>query len=179
MTIRAARLGDARAIAEVHVASWRWAYEGRLTSATLDALSVDERETMWSRALADPEPGQGCFVAEEAGRIVGFAGFGAFKDDPTIRGGPVGAKQDEHVGELYALYLLRDAQGSGVGRALLEVAQRELLAAGFERATLWVLEDNDLARRFYERAGWKWDGTTSEHRFDCGNQPITRYVTDL
>jgi len=44
---------------------------------------------------------------------------------------------------------------------------------------MWVLETNDLARHFYEKAGWIWDGTTSEHRFDCGNRPIVRYASDL
>jgi RimJ/RimL family protein N-acetyltransferase len=34
-----------------------------------------------------------------------------------------------------------------------------LRQARFTTATLWVLEGNGRARRFYERAGWAPDGT--------------------
>ena len=36
----------------------------------------------------------------------------------------------------------------------------ELRARGAARARLWVLEENDRARRFYERLGWRADGTS-------------------
>jgi len=42
--IRPATPEDARAIAEVHVASWRYAYRGLLPDDVLDRLSVEERE---------------------------------------------------------------------------------------------------------------------------------------
>ena len=35
---------------------------------------------------------------------------------------------------------------------------------GFRTATLWVLEDNPRARRFYEREGWQLDGGRREGR---------------
>ena len=33
------------------------------------------------------------------------------------------------------------------------------LAEEYEEASLWVLEDNPRARRFYEAAGWRLHGT--------------------
>ena len=47
------------------------------------------------------------------------------------------------------------------------------------RSTLWVLEANDRARRFYEKVGWSRDGTVSHHQFDGANEPIVRYAADL
>jgi hypothetical protein len=44
LDIRRASQSDARAIAEVHVASWRETYRGIVPDAFLDALSVAERE---------------------------------------------------------------------------------------------------------------------------------------
>ena len=38
------------------------------------------------------------------------------------------------------------------------VAADLLIEAVVEEATLWVLEDNPRARRFYEAAGWEFDG---------------------
>ena len=168
--IRRASLPDARAVAEVHVASWRWAYRGDLPDALLDALSIDDREAAHVQQIGDPGTTTDVVVAVgNGGAVVGFASTGPTRDDDAPPG----------TGELYAIYLVQDAAGTGVGQALLDRAGDDLRGAGFDRATLWVLASNARARRFYEREGWRWDVTTSEHRFDCGNRPIVRYTIDL
>jgi RimJ/RimL family protein N-acetyltransferase len=42
-----------------------------------------------------------------------------------------------------------------------------------------VLETNERARRFYEAAGWRWDGAKNEYDFDCAERPIVRYAFRL
>ena len=69
------------------------------------------------------------------------------------------------VGEIYAVYLLPEEWGRGGGRALLGHAISALAAAGFEDASLWVLETNRRARGFYEHEGWRHDGATKQERF--------------
>ena len=54
---------------------------------------------------------------------------------------------------------------AGAGRALLAAVEHALTDAGFAEATLWVLEQNERARRFYERAGWHDDGGRQQERF--------------
>ena len=49
--------------------------------------------------------------------------------------------------------------GRGVSRLLLAVAVRMLAEVGLDDITLWVLEGNQQARRFYEACGFKPDGT--------------------
>lgn len=71
VVIRDATSTDARAIAEVHVASWRWAYRDDLPVEFLDGLSVDDREREWNEWLAPDQPGAGTLVAEEPDRIAG------------------------------------------------------------------------------------------------------------
>ncbi len=168
-TIRAAKPDDARPVAEVHVASWRHAYRDVLPDDYLERLSVDEREAMWLGAFADPDTKNGAFVAEEGGRVVGFASFGPSRDEDAPDG----------TGEVPAIYVEPSVMGRGVGRELLEEATAELRLAGFTRATLWVLEANERARRFYEHEGWAWDGAVSTHMFDCANEPVVRYAVDL
>ena len=53
--IRQARLTDARAIAEAHVAGWRQGYRGLLPEDYLSALSVDASERRQLQILANDE----------------------------------------------------------------------------------------------------------------------------
>jgi GNAT superfamily N-acetyltransferase len=85
----------------------------------------------------------------------------------------------ERTGEVPSIYVDPAMLGTGVGRELFEAAATALRDAGCTRATLWVLEANALARRFYEKAGWSWDGAVSTHLFDCANEPVVRYAIDL
>ncbi|WP_368667713.1 GNAT family N-acetyltransferase [Salipiger sp. PrR002] len=52
-------------------------------------------------------------------------------------------------GYVHALFVTPQAQGSGVGRALLDAAKEAA-----ERLELWTFVANTQARRFYERAGF-------------------------
>jgi GNAT superfamily N-acetyltransferase len=168
-TIRAARPEDARSVAEVHVDSWRHTYRGILADEYLGRLSVEDRESMWLGAFADPDPKSGALVAEADGHLVGFASFGPSRDEDAPDG----------TGEVPAIYVEPAALGTGVGRELFAAVTETLRDAGFTRATLWVLEANASARRFYEKAGWSWDGAVSTHMFDCANEPVVRYAVDL
>lgn len=101
-----------------------------------------------------PERGQHQLVAVDGDRVVGFVTFG-----------PLEPVEDPTVGELYAIYLDPDHWGHGDGRALMSAAERGLRDNGYAAATLWVLETNARARRFYEIAGWSADGgRRTEHR---------------
>ena len=167
--IRDATPEDARAIAEVHVASWRAAYRGLLPDDYLERLSVDEREVQRREHLDDPSGEWGTLVAEEDGHVVGFATYGPSRDEDAPPG----------TGEVPAIYLDPALVGTGIGRDLFAEATAGLRHAGYGRATLWVLEGNERARRFYEKAGWTWDGATSTHDFDCANEPMVRYAVKL
>ena len=129
--------------------TWRVAYRHVLPPEDLDAMPVDE--TRWLLRISEPPLGWATYVADEDGGVIGFATIGPSRD-----------QQD--VGELYAIYVEADAWSTGVGRALIERAEAGL-AAGYRDATLWVLEDNTRARDFYERAGWELDGVRKIEAF--------------
>lgn len=168
VAIRQAVPGDAAAIAEVHVASWRWAYRGHVPEETLAALDVGERASWWREVLLDHD--RIVFVATSGdGTVVGFAHAAATDDEDG----------SSDVAQLYAIYLEERAAGRGIGGALLGRITGEMRRAGFTRAILWVLETNERARRFYEHTGWTWDGTRSSHQVECSNLPIVRYTVEL
>jgi ribosomal protein S18 acetylase RimI-like enzyme len=133
-------MGDAAAIARVHVASWRTTYRGLLPDNFLDALSEERYAERWQRAIADK--GSGVYVAEDAREVVAFAS-----------GGPERAGEDAFGGELYAIYVMRESQGQGHGRALVRAVTAGLREMGLSDMIVWVLRENAAARRFYERLG--------------------------
>jgi GNAT superfamily N-acetyltransferase len=151
--IRIATAADAAAIAAVHVDSWRGAYRGLLPDAVLDGLDVQRRTVGWARLLGDPAPRSVVLVAENsAGRVTGFVHLVPTRDDD---GG-------DSTGEITSIYARPSGWGTGTGQALMAAAVDAARAAGFTALTLWVLRDNDRARRFYEMAGWHPDGGTKD-----------------
>jgi GNAT superfamily N-acetyltransferase len=146
---------DARAIAELEVRAWRWAYVDIV--AEEDMITVEDRVQRWSARPVD-----GAFVAAVEGRVVGVVQAGPDRDDPA-------------VGLIRGLNVEPAAQGAGVGTALHEHACAHLRAAGHAEAVLWVFAANGHARGFYERRGWVADGATH----GAAEAPELRYRQNL
>lgn len=144
---RIATTEDAAAIGALHVMSWHETYSGLLPQDMLTDLSADGRAAMWATVLNAPSSPDGtrAYVAESAGEIIGFGACGGQRDD-TMR-------ERGFAGEFGAIYILRSQQGAGVGRALMNLMARDLVARSMPSASLWVLRENVRARGFYERLG--------------------------
>ena len=84
-------------------------------------------------------------VADEGGDVVG-----------TVMAG-----YDGHRGWIYYLAVVPDRQGSGIGRALLESAERHLLSLGCPKINLQIRDDNPEALGFYEKLGYRLNPVTS------------------
>lgn len=132
---------DAEAIARVHVAAWRETYRGLISTAYLDSMSEAALARRWAAALLRPHRGELVLAAASRSGVVGYCSAG-----PSRLGGETDA-------EVATLYLLRAAQGAGLGRALLESAARALAAEGFSSLMISVLQENRRARAFYEHMG--------------------------
>jgi GNAT superfamily N-acetyltransferase len=184
--IRPAVPGDEDGIALVHVRSWQEAYRGHMPQDFLDGLDVGQRAEMWHRRLAAARQSRGgVIVLESEGTIAGFAQFGPSRDDDANQNaarepnrdaahGPNpdaahGLNRDanhdadgECTGEIDAIYLRPESIGQGLGQLLMSWTVDALTRLGYTSATLWVLDGNTRARRFYERAGWSADGAVKE-----------------
>lgn len=172
MSVREARPEDAPAIAQAHVLSWQAAYRGLMPDEYLDSLSIESRSEGWTRLLTSATSQQTVFVADEDGDVVGFSSVGPPQDAAD-------AAPDGSVGELFTIYLRPEAWGRGLGRELLERAERELRDRGYGQAILWVVEGNDRTRRFYEAAGWSLDGGTKIECLPGTEAPAVRYRKSL
>jgi ribosomal protein S18 acetylase RimI-like enzyme len=140
LMIRAATLADARAIADVHVASWRAGYRGLMPDAYLDGLAVADRVALWETILVD---GVTVVLIAPGEPIAGFVAF-----NPS-------------TGEIGALYVDPTRFRTGVGSALLAAAHERL--AEHPEVVLWVLDGNEAARAFYGRHGYEADNATALH----------------
>jgi ribosomal protein S18 acetylase RimI-like enzyme len=150
VTVRCARSDDAGRIAEIHVRSWQRGYQGLIPQAYLDGLDPALRVARWSQALTEADWSQGgtLVVADHRDVMLGFATAQASRDD------------DAHasVAEIWAIYVAPDAYGQGYGRELMTASLDYLTQLAYAQVTLWVLDTNERARRFYEAAGFRADG---------------------
>jgi GNAT superfamily N-acetyltransferase len=136
--VRAAKEQDASAIAHVHIQSWLTTYAGIVPDDYLAALNEAERVTLWRDWLTRDID---VYVAELDGGVIGFVSGGQIRE-PLLG----------YDAELFAIYLLEQAQGRGMGTALLRKLAESLRAKGFKGMTVWVLERNP-AKHFYEKSG--------------------------
>jgi GNAT superfamily N-acetyltransferase len=164
--VRTAVPQDASDVARVQVRSWQWAYRGLIAQDYLDGL---EPET-WSGSYTFGRVGIGLpctLVALDGSTICGLVTTGLCRDEDL-----------PNFGELMAIYVDPAHVGTGVGRALLAAARGRLRAVSTQ-AALWVLDGNVRARRFYERDGWKLDGTRRTRTYGTATVQELRYRRDL
>src|SRR6202453_5251907 len=144
LTIRVARPNDAEAMAGVFIDAWKGAYRGIVDDAIIDALQHGDIAS-WMRNLVANTAARTLVAEESLGDVLGFTRFGNDAEDAAN-------------GHVFALYVVTGASGKGVGRQLLERAIDELDPNSTRAITLWVFEQNERARRFYEAAGFRPDG---------------------
>ncbi len=142
--VRPASARDAKAIAEIHVATWQATYKDLMPDDYLKSMTVDKRQAYWREAIEYSEPQ--LLVATDNDKVVGFVGFDRSRDAGT----------KSSVGEIWALYVLPAHWGQGAGVALWDGAREGLKEEGCTQVTLWVLLHNERALRFFEHsAGFK------------------------
>ena len=142
--VRPASARDAKAIAEIHVATWQAAYQDMMPDDYLKSMTVEKRQAYWREAIEYSEPQ--LLVATEDDKVVGFVGFDRSRDAGT----------KSTVGEIWALYVLPAHWGQGAGVALWDGARDGLKEEGCTQVSLWVLLHNERALKFFEHsAGFK------------------------
>ncbi|MEV0275906.1 GNAT family N-acetyltransferase [Streptomyces sp. NPDC050610] len=167
--VREMTAGDIDAVARIRVRGWRFAYAGLMPQGYLDGLSVREDAERRREFFARADGAMTNLVAEDAGAVVGWACFGASRDQGAAPGD----------GELYALYVRPELIGAGVGRALTAAVLAGAAEREFARLVLWVVKGNARARRFYERAGFAPDGGEEECEVAGAPVPEVRYALEV
>jgi len=162
VTLRRASSADATAVARIHVESWNVAYRGIMPDDVIARTDLAYRTRFWAERIADRE--WPVFVIEEQGECVAFCQMIPSRDPDD---------DPKRVGHITSIHVLPQLRGKGHGRALMDHVLREFATRGFSALTLWVLEENRPARRFYERYGFRQD--TATRRYPKTTVPEVRY----
>ena len=149
--IRPATPKDAEGIAALHVNSWRETYRGLLPDPLLDGLSIGVRSSQWYKLLVTPK-GPLVFIDETDGELTGFIA-GAARREQLLT-------QDA---EISALYVARKAQRHGIGTALMRRLATSLRERHMASLCVWVLRENQGARKFYQAMGGREVGERQEN----------------
>jgi GNAT superfamily N-acetyltransferase len=115
------------------------------TTRAADEIIQRERAAL-ADALSHPSDGSAVLVAVQPPRsVVGVILLDSRRDYFT----------NEAHGHVSILAVAREAEGQGVGRALLKEAEDWARSKRFSKLTLAVFTDNHRAKEVYGRQGWR------------------------
>lgn len=144
--VRYADQSDIGVIGEIHSQSFRAAYRSIIPDSVLEGFTAEECR---KKILISFDEGGAYAVISDVNKPFGFLCFGKCRDEDLNR----------TFGEIRGLYLLPEYWNQGAGAKLLNWGIGELIKDQFDNFSLWVLEGNLPARRFYEKSGFRHDGT--------------------
>lgn len=146
--IRLANENDAMRIAEIIVYGWRFAYSNIIDEKILyKNLSVVKR---YNTLIETLEKEHNFYVYEDNEIIKGIFVIGDSREDEDKN-----VENDNVTLELIAIYVEPAFKYQGIGSRLLEECETLAKSKAKKEIKLWVLEDNKVARTFYEKQGFE------------------------
>jgi len=150
MEIIPATIDHANAIGRIGAASWQAAYKGIIPDSYLANVTPERRAAHIRKLLP-----------------LAIAEYYLFRVDGEDAGNAaIGRRHDEGVavtiGEIGGFYFLPEFWGRGYPGEAMPFCVARLKELGFSAITIWVLEENLRARRFYEKHGFALNGNRKE-----------------
>lgn len=140
ITYRKAQTEDCYSIAELKGIVWNTTYKGIYSDATLSGYDVEKNQLIFEKIIANPDIE--LYVAVDDNKIVGFMTCGK----------PYKPFQDFEQ-EVGLLYILKDYQRQGIGKAFFEIARRQVKERGCGKFLVGVNKQNLNAIAFYKAMG--------------------------
>lgn len=149
-------------LAALHINCIRETYTGIFPDAYLEDLSIEKRKKQWIEHFADQKTLT--FLLKHDSLFVGLISLGEYRDSP-----------DGETGEISSIYILKAYQGYGYGKKLLSYAEDKLKSFAYQSYIIWVLENNNSARTFYESQGLTQDRDTKNTKVQGVELTEVRY----
>ena len=148
---------EIRGKAYVHWKAWQETYSGLVDQAYLDNLTLEKCTDIAFRWLDN------LLVAKENDKVIGFVGYGAYRDNTL-----------PETGEVFSIYILKEYYDQKVGYKLMSAAIEKL--SEYNKIAVWVLEGNQRAIQFYEKCGFQFDGTKKQIMLGTENTEIRMII---
>ena len=161
--IREATVSDAARTAEIDAVSSRFAYRNILSEECLKDLSVENRIPVYQRWITEKRFDLYVYEDPGTGFIRGMMGIGPCED-----------ADKEGAYELHLIYVDPGHLRTGAGSEMLRFFEQKGLEKGCTEYVVWVLEENEMGRNFYEKHHYRPDG--KEKFFKRWNKREIRYV---
>ena len=150
MTVRNAEFKDMKRLGHIMAVSFRIAFADFVSQQTMDACAQEENCAAMLEGIYR-EGKMHFLLGDNSGMLVW-------------------QKVQDSV-EIVAIHSLPESWGTGLGHAMLEEALNQI---GDQPVFLWAFKENKRARRFYEKHGFRWDGSERVSEFDGALE--VRYV---
>ncbi len=150
MFVRNAEFEDMKQLGHIMAVSFRTAFADFVSQQTMDACAQEDNCAAMLEGI--------CREGKVRFLIGGDSGMLAWQET-------------EDSAEIIAIHSLPESWGTGLGHAMLEEALNQI---GNQPVFLWAFKENKRARRFYEKHGFRWDGSERVSEFDGALE--VRYV---
>jgi ribosomal protein S18 acetylase RimI-like enzyme len=140
MEFKPAALSDVPEIADLFLQCWHISYSEVLSQKARDSMDLEAATELWSKALSTNLERK-TFLALENDDFIGVFRVGS---DPKL----------SQRGHLFSLYVSPSFSGKGYGKRLLEKSIEETRSEGFGEMSLWVFNDNTVAKSLYSKYGF-------------------------
>jgi len=140
LIIREPTNDDCPSWGQAHYQAWMETYPGLVPPELLKELSSEPSAARLAEALSRS------FIATIGGMVVGFVIYSPISGDYVSM---------QPSSEIKALYVLRDYQNRGIGKAMIE---RAIACLPEKDIALFVLKGNDKAVSFYQHLGFSFTG---------------------
>lgn len=140
-------------VVAIHCEAWRDAYKGFMDGDYITRKNATRRDK-WESILADAPTGKH-FLIRCDGIPVGMISMDLPRETA-----------DPGTYEIFGLYIHPRHMRKGYGAAAAVLAEERIRQMGYKRISLWVLEPNERARRFWEKQGFSPDGTEKTSYYD-------------
>lgn len=140
--IRRVAPGDEATLAYIQTESWKAAFKDILEEEELTRCTNVERATQMYRRLLEEKKGNG-YLLEINGKGHCIAWWDASREEDMAG-----------FAELICIHSLQDNWGKGYGSKMMDKVLEDILTADYKKVMLWVFEENERAKQFYEAKGF-------------------------
>ena len=144
--IRRAVPGDESTLAYIQTESWKAAFKNILSEEDLERCTVLDRATQMYRKLLLENKRNG-YILELDGKGHLIAWWDRTRE-PDMPG----------YAEIICIHSLQDNWRKGFGSKMMDKLLHDIANVGYKRAMLWVFDENDRAKKFYEAKGFLKNG---------------------